>query len=130
MRLRRFGWDGRLLPVEPTPTEAFIQREFVDAVAFAADQWQSFNAESRRDDLDWEHTFTLRQRLTAFMAGPIFSELEAHFPRIASLAAEADAETGLSGHEEVILEAIVAEGVIASGTSIREEVRRSIQSEP
>ena len=110
----------------PTPTEAFVQREFGDAIAFVADRWRTFSDRSRSIDPDWERTFTLRQRLMAFKSGPLSWELDAKFPRIASLAAEADAETGLTGHEPVILRGILEEGVIASGTNSREEVRASI----
>ena len=115
-----------LSPPEPTPTEAFIQREFGDAIAFVADRWRTFIDHSLNVDPDWERIFTLRQRLMAFKSGPLAWELDAAFPRIASLAAEADAETGLTGHEAVLLRGILAEGVIASGANSREEVRASI----
>jgi hypothetical protein len=113
-------------PPGPTPTEAFIEREFGDAIAFVADRWRSFADHSRSIDPDWERTFTLRQRLLAFECGPLAWELDANFPRIASLAAEADAETGFGGHEAVLLRGILIEGVISSGTNSREEVRANI----
>jgi hypothetical protein len=115
-----------LSPPEPTPTEAFIQREFGAAVALAAQHWRDFVEHSSALDRDWERKFTLRQRLLAFMVGPILPTLEAQFPEIRTFAEQADALTDFAGHEEVVLMSIVGEGVIASGTNSREEVRTAV----
>ena len=113
-------------PEELTGTEKYVQSEFGAAVELAARIWREFVDHNRSLDADWEDTFTLRQRLKAFMNGTIFSTLETRFPQIGSLADEADDLTELEGHELVLLLAIVGEGVIAAGTNSREEVRASL----
>ena len=115
---------------QPTPTETFVQQEFPEAAALAAGSWRDFVQRNRALDPDWEQTFTLRQRLKAFMAGPIVATLETRFPRIVTFAEDADAMTELAGHEGVVLRSIVGEGVIACGTHSREEVRSALSGWP
>ena len=110
----------------PTPTEAFVQREFAEAVALAAEAWRDFIAHGRTLDPHWEQTFTLRQKLGAFLAGSVVATLEARFPEIGSFAEQADALTELDGHDGVVLRTIVGEGVIATGSHSREEVRAAL----
>ena len=60
------------------------------------------------------------------MKGPVCTTLLERFPNIGQVAVEADAATGLTGHEWVLLRGIIGEGIIASGTNDREEVRVAI----
>jgi hypothetical protein len=114
----------------PTPTEAYVQRAFADAVAVAADAWRDFVGHGRTLDSEWERTFTLRQKLMAFTAGPIVATLRARFPEIADFADQADDLTEFDGHETVVLKGIIGEGVVATGTHSREEVREGLTGWP
>jgi hypothetical protein len=117
---------GRKAPTPLTSTERFIQREFPEAIALAARDWKGFEAHFSHVDPTWPDN-PLRRRLVAFMFGPIFADLEKCFPEIVAKGADIDAETGLGGHKDVILHNIVFEGVVASGSNDREEVKSATE---
>jgi hypothetical protein len=108
--------------VEPTPGEAYVQREFGDAIAFASEEWQRVEAA----DPSRGETFTLAQLLGAFLAGPICGRLDERFPAILAVGDEADALTERSGNARAIRHLIVGEAVIAGGGASRNEVRRAL----
>jgi len=119
---------GRTWPLrlEPTPSEAFVQQEFADAIAFGREAWLTFEAGLKKADSQWPDKFSLAQRLTAFMAGPIGAALEERFPAIAATGAAADEMTDRTGNRWVITALIVAEAVIAAGGGSRGEVRTAL----
>ena len=117
-------------PAPPRRSEAFVQREFGEAIAFAAGEYRGFDRYFTHVDPAWHEKYSLRTRLNMFMGGPIFAELEARFPEIARVGADADATQGVTGHASVIMELIVAEAVIACGEDSREEVNAARSAEP
>jgi len=125
----RFFAPGRRIPPqepEPTPSEAFVQEDFGDAIAFASEAWQGFEAGFKKVHPHWPDKFSLAQRLRAFMAGPIGAALDERFPAIAATGAAADEMTGETGHRWVITVLIVGEGVIAASGCNRGEVRTAV----
>jgi hypothetical protein len=126
----RFFRPGAIMPpqiLEPTPSEAFVQQEFPDAIAFASEAWLTFEAGFRKAEPQWSDTFSLAQRLAAFIAGPIGAALEERFPAIAATGAAADDMTDRTGNRWVITALIVAEAVIAAGGGSRGEVRSALR---
>lgn len=119
--MRLFPFRRKKAPL--TAGEAFIQREFAEAIAFAAQEWRGFEAYCRHVDPTFNEHQTLARRVNAFMAGPVTASLEERFPSIEAVGRDADEKTGAEGHKELMLRMIVMEGVIASGTNSREEVR-------
>jgi hypothetical protein len=109
--------------IEPTPSEAFVQREFGEAIAFAKGEWERFTARFGDADPALLKTFTLAQRLDSFLAGPIGASLLERFPVLAATGAEADAVAERTGNLRVICRLIIGEAVIAAGGGSRGEVR-------
>jgi hypothetical protein len=126
MRFFRLGRQTSPPPLEPTPSEAFVLREFGEAIAFARGEWRSFDRRFQEVDPEWRDTFSLAQRIAAFVAGPIGAALEKRFPAIAATGARADEMTNLTGNARVIRRLIVGEAVIAAGDGGRGEVRRAL----
>ena len=116
------SWFRKKPPPPLGPGQQLVHRKFADAIAFAAGEWMGFEKYCLHVDPDWRSNSTLRQRMSAFAAGPIVPTLEERFPDIAVVGADADAHTGLAGHKDVILGLIVTEAIITSGTDSREEV--------
>ncbi len=108
--------------LEPTPGEAYVQREFRDAIVFAGEEWRRFE----ESDPVRVEKFTLAQRLGAFLAGPVCGLLDEHFPAIPAIGAEADALTERSGNARAIRHLVVGEAVIGGGGASRDEVRRAL----
>jgi hypothetical protein len=115
------GWF-RKKPPTLGPGQVLVHRKFAEAISFAAGEWQGFENYCLHVDPDWHSNSTLRQRMAGFMAGPIGPTLEERFPDIATVGAEVDAHSGVSGHKDVILGLTVTEAIITSGTNSREEV--------
>ena len=111
---------------EPTPSEAYVLKEFGDAITFAGTEWQSFLEAHRQVDSTRAERFTLKQRMLAFLKGPIVPALTARFPMIVTTGAEADRVTETSGNSLVICHLIVGEAVIAAGGGTRGEVRAAL----
>jgi hypothetical protein len=112
--------------LEPTPSEAYVQEEFGEAIAFASRDWQRLEATHREADRSWAEKFTLKQRLLAFLEGPIVPNLQEHYPKIAAIGAEADAATETSRNALVICRLIVGEAVVACGSGTRGQMRSSL----
>jgi hypothetical protein len=89
----------------PTPSEAFVQERFGRGGAAP---------------------FSLAQRIGAFMARPLAADLNARFPEIAAIGAEADALTEMRGNTRVIFKLIVGEAIIAAGGGTRSQVRGAL----
>jgi hypothetical protein len=111
-------------------TEAFVLRQFPAAVALAAEEWKGYDAYFQNVDPDWRSKYTLAQRYNGFVRGPVLALLAERFPEIAATGAEVDAKTNSTGNEDVILQIIIAEGIVASGTSSRQEVRPLRDQDP
>jgi hypothetical protein len=127
VRFFRPGGTTKPQTLEPTPSEAFVQREFADAILFGSEAWLTFEAGFKKADPQWPDKFSLAQRLAAFMAGPIGAALEERFPAIAATGAAADEMTDRTGNRWVITALIVAEAVIAAGGGSRGEVRSALR---
>ena len=126
MRGISFAKTWRPLTAEPTPTEAYVLDEFGEAIALAAGEWQRFETSNHLVDTAWADRFTLRQRVLAFLEGPIVAALQARFPKIGATGAEADALTETIGNTQVICRLIVGEAVIASGSADRAQARAAL----
>ena len=120
-----FGlWQsGRPRPSDPTPGEAFVQQRFGEAIAFVRGEWDAFDARFAHAG---PTPFSLAQRVAAFMARPLAAGLDARFPEIAALGAEADELTEMRGNTRAIFRMIVGEAVIAAGGGDRPEVRAAL----
>jgi|GEM_PF-2940080 len=115
------GWF-RKKKAPQTAGQQLVHRQFGDAIAFAAGEWLGFDRYCLHVDPDWHRNTTLRQRMSAFAAGPVVPTLEERFPDIAAVGADIDAHSGQPDHKEIILGLIVTEAIITSGTVSREEV--------
>lgn len=122
MRFLRYPGEPRRLP-EPTPSEVFVQEHFGEAIAFVQTEWEAFNAELAGTA---RVSFSLTQRVAAFMAAPLAAKLDARFPDIAALGAEADALTEMHGNIRALFKLIVGEAIIAAGKDSRGNVRRAL----
>jgi len=109
------------LTAEPTPSEAYVQQKFGEAIVFARVEWGRFDAQFARGS-----PFSLTQRLGAFLDGPIGMALQDRFQAIAAIGAEADALTEMSGNTRIICKLIVGEAVIAAGDGTRGEIRGAL----
>jgi hypothetical protein len=107
----------------PTPSEAFVQERFGAAIAFVSTEWEAFDAQFGRGGAA---PFSLAQRIGAFMARPLAADLNARFPEIAAIGAEADALTEMRGNTRVIFKLIVGEAIIAAGGGTRSQVRGAL----
>jgi hypothetical protein len=125
MRLRFFRPFANLSEqeAEPTPSEAFVQERFGDAIAFVRVEWEKFDAQFA---CDGSTSFSLAQRIAAFMSRPLAAGLDARFPEIAALGAEADALTEMRGNTRAIFILIVGEAIIAAGDATRSNVRTAL----
>ena len=121
MRFLRYPGQPRRL--EPMPSEVFVQERFGPAIAFVRAEWEAFNAELAGTA---HASFSLTQRIAAFMARPLAAELDARFPEIAAFGAEADALTEMHGNTRAAFKLIVGEAVIAAGTDSRRNVRAAL----
>ena len=123
MRLRFFRPFANLSQqeVEPTPSEAFVQERFGTAIAFVRVEWERFEGQLAHDGV----YFSLAQRIAAFMSRPLAAELDARFPEIAALGAEADALTEMRGNTRAIFKLIVGEAIVAAGAT-RSNVRGAL----
>jgi hypothetical protein len=106
-----------------TGTEAFVLRQFPAAVALAAEEWRGYDGHFQHVDPDWRSKYTLSQRYNGFVQGPISTLLAERFPEIAAMGADADEKTNQTGSKDVILQIIIGEGIVASGTDSRQDVR-------
>lgn len=113
-------------PPEPTPAETYVQEEFAEAIAFAGIEWEKYHTAHRQADPAWAETFSLRQRLLAFLEGRVVPLLEVRFPKIAAVGAEADEATQTEGNALVICRLIVGEAIIAAGQDSRGNVRAAL----
>ncbi len=120
--MARPGWQ---VPV-PTPSEAYVLREFKDAIAFVGGEWQRFDTGHRREDPHWAEKFSLKQRILAFATGPAGTAVAERWPEIATTGAEADEQTGTTGNMWVICLLIIGEAIIAAGGGTRAEVRAAL----
>jgi hypothetical protein len=119
-------WPWRKKEAPLTAGEAFVLREFPEAINLAAKDWKGFDNLFKYHEI--QKDYSLSQRLIAFLAGPICAELESKFPRIGELGSDADAKTGQQGHASVICELIVMEAVVSLGEHSRIEVRAARSS--
>ena len=126
MRFPSFAMTWDPLAAEPTPSEAYVLKEFGEAIAFAGSEWERLEAAHRQADLAWADRFTLKQRVLAFLEGPILPALQERFPKIAAIGAEADALTGTTGNALVICRLIVGEAIFATGREARSNVRGAL----
>lgn len=99
-----------------------MREQFGAAIAFVSAEWQRFDAEFAGRDT----SFSLEQRIDAFMRRPLAAELDVRFPEIAAFGAEADALTEMRGNTRAAFILIVGEALIAAGAGTRGAIRAAL----
>lgn len=107
---------GRREP-EPSKVERFVQREFAEAIAFCEREWTGYERHFVHVMPDFIERFSLEERLTGFVNGPIFTDLEANFPRVREMANDMYRVTGDPNGQRMILEIILMEALVRAGQS-------------
>jgi len=105
-----------------TRIEAFIQREFDEEIESCEKDWTGFHRHFLHVLPDFDERYTLEQRVQAFVQGPVLSELDRCFPRIAEMAGRGPADTDVEAIKRDMLLAIVKEGLVRAGLA-RAEMR-------